>query len=200
MTPSSPQRRVGLRSMNSRADSSLRILQIGAVALLCLHWTAMSIPERLWGVHHLAFLPVPVSLALTALLAFAVALSLHVEACKWVGDRLETWPNARYVTAVLLVAAMGSLFVQLPLGKPAAGRQRPRRRLGFVWRGTTSGFRRPADLRLAVYCHGRRTGGRRGRFLSQYRRSSAALTSLAPSSSPSAVGRMLQGSCSLSSL
>ena len=75
--------------MNSRADSSLRILQIGAVALLCLHWTAMSIPERLWGVHHLAFLPVPVSLALTALLAFAVALSLHVEACKWVGDRLD---------------------------------------------------------------------------------------------------------------
>ena len=74
--------------MNSRADSSLRILQIGAVALLCLHWTAMSIPERLWGVHHLAFLPVPVSLALT-LLAFAVALSLHVEACKWVGDRLD---------------------------------------------------------------------------------------------------------------
>ena len=107
--------------MNIRSDRGLRVLQVGAAASLCLHWTAVLIPERLWGVHHLAFLPVPISLALTALMMLAVALSLHGKARKWIGDRLERWPVGPRSTAVMLVATMGTLFVNLPVAHRLLG-------------------------------------------------------------------------------
>jgi Tfp pilus assembly protein PilF len=96
-------------------------LQVGLIGLLSLQWLAVQFPERLWGIHHLAFLPSTVSLGLTGVAAATLALSLHAESCAWIGRKLQAWPVGPRGTMVLLVASMGGLFTHYPVAHRLLG-------------------------------------------------------------------------------
>lgn len=97
--------------MAERPDPAEGVLRAAAIVVLALHGLGAAFPEHLWGVHHLAFLPLPWGLALAGLVAIAMALPRVAPGAAARADRALSRRRVPLAAALVLVG----LVVGLPV-------------------------------------------------------------------------------------